>query len=156
MVNNVRLDVLWIQYRLFDSIFYRNNVCAWQRPWGMFWCLGSPLLISNSRTSPHGLILVFGHLPSPLPYFQTPERALVGAFWCSGTSSPHLEPCLSLQTTERTLVGVFCCSGIPCLEQQKHVLCGVFLMSGTHTPLPVLFGMPPTLPLISNTSDLPR
>jgi len=31
MIRNVRLDVLWIRYRLFDSIFYRNNVCAWQR-----------------------------------------------------------------------------------------------------------------------------
>jgi len=30
MVRKVRLDILWIRYRLFDSIFYRNNVRAWQ------------------------------------------------------------------------------------------------------------------------------
>ena len=29
MVRNVRLDVLWIWCRLFDSIFYRNNVYVW-------------------------------------------------------------------------------------------------------------------------------
>src|SRR6266508_4362117 len=39
-------------------------------------------LVSSTRTSPHGLVLMFGH-PSPS---RPPERAHTGSFWCSGTS----------------------------------------------------------------------
>ena len=37
-------------------------------------------LISNTRTSPCGLILVLAHLPSPSPSSRTPERAHTGSF----------------------------------------------------------------------------
>src|SRR6266542_4332044 len=38
--------------------------------------------VSNTRTSPHRLILMFGH-PSPS---RPPERAHMGSFWCSRIS----------------------------------------------------------------------
>src|SRR6266542_2683528 len=37
-------------------------------------------LISNTRTSPCGLVLVLAHLPSPSPSSQTPERAHTDSF----------------------------------------------------------------------------
>src|SRR6266508_334590 len=65
--------------------------------------------ISNTRTSPHGLVLMFGH-PSPS---RPPERAHTGSFWCSRTSSlslPRLEHPFPSRPPERAHTGSFWCS----------------------------------------------
>src|SRR6266540_305442 len=65
--------------------------------------------VSNTRTSPHRLILMFGH-PSPS---RPPERAHTGSFWCSRTSSlslPRLEHPSPSPPPERAHTGSFWCS----------------------------------------------
>ena len=127
--------------------------------------------ISNTRTHPQGCVLVFGHVPSPS---RTAEQAPVGSFWCSGTfplPSPVQAcflPILSSRMSPCGLVLLFghVPSPFPCLkhqntplwarpcvqscpphlQQQKHALSGMFLLSDTHTHPPVLFGMPLPFP----------
>ena len=79
------------------------------------------LPVSNSRTSPCGLVLMFGHVPSPFPRLKH-QNAPSWARSCVRSCPPRL-------------------------QQEKHALSGVFLLSGTHTHPPVLFGMPLPFPL---------
>jgi len=66
MIRNVRLDVLWIRYRLFDSIFYRNNVCAWHRV-GLYChtatCLSLNTTTDHSNHHPSSLETRDGRVP---------------------------------------------------------------------------------------------
>ncbi len=133
---------------------------------GTFWCSCASPLVLNIRTSPHGLILMFGH-PSPS---LTPERTHMGLFWCLHPSPlplPHLEhqneptqarsgaraPPLSLSlilNTRTSLCG--------------HVLVLAYLPSPSpssqtpeHVPQGPVFGVRRVLclPLMSNTMNMP-
>src|SRR6266571_1907477 len=117
------------------------------------------------KTRPEGHVFAVGHAPSPspltnavphppntFPTSQTPERARVGAFWCSGMSPPislvsntrtcphrhvlvlgHLpSPFPSSQTQERARVGSFLCSGT------SPPPCPLLCCSACPVPLPCL------------------
>ena len=101
-----------------------------------------PLPISTTRPSPCGFVLVLGN-PSPSP---TPERARVGAFWCS-VSSPLPIPRLDHQNEPVWVSGVrepplF----PPHLEHQNEPM---WARSGARAPTP-------SLSLVSNTRTSPH
>src|SRR6266511_3242385 len=64
----------------------------------------SPLPISNTRTCPHGHVLVLMHLPSPSPSSQTPERAHV---WLVLVLAHLRSSFLSSRASERAHTGSF-------------------------------------------------
>jgi len=147
----------------------------------MFGTLLTSLLISNTRTSPHGHVLLFGYLPPILNIRTRPQGCVLMfghilsslkqhfpfslLFCCSGTSSPcglilvfgHVpSPFSHLKHQNASL---WACSYVwscpPHLQQQKNALSGMFFLSNPHTPS-CAFQHAPTLPLISKTSDPPR
>src|SRR6266702_1727628 len=104
---------------------------------GTFWCSLSPSLISNTRTCPHGHILVLGHLPSLFPPSRTQERAHVGSFLCLGTSPPP-SPVSLISNSKNT----------PCRACFCHPACPPPLL-----PPLLLFMIPPPPFLVSKTPN---
>src|SRR6266542_140943 len=103
----------------------------------------------TQKTCPWGHVFHVRHVPTS----QTPERALVGTFWCSLFPSlvsntrkcpcghflvlAHLpSPSPLSRTPECARTGTFWCSRtsplpLPCLEHQNEPVCGSFWCSRT-------------------------